>query len=173
MDIKIEWQNSKPSPYWNDIIEEHINRLKTGRQKITHARVTLRKSQHHLNGADEATVVLSVPGKTLTANKTAETIGDVINEVFSAVEQELHRYKEKREQVGQKSPARSHLQGVIVRLFKDRNYGFIQAEGQEDIYFHRNSVSGMPFNDLETGTRVEFDAEEGDEGPQASRVSIK
>jgi len=173
MDIKIEWQNSKPSPYWNDVIQDHFNRLKNGRQKITHARVTLRKSQHHLNGAEEATVVLSVPGKTLTASKTAETIGDVINEVFRAVEQELHRYKEKREQIGQKGSVRSHLQGVIARLFKERNYGFIQAEGQEDIYFHRNSVYGMPFKDLEAGTRVEFDVEEGNEGLQASRVSIK
>ncbi len=172
MDIKIEWQNTKPSPYWNEVIQDHFDRLKQGRQKITHGRVTLRKSQHHLNGAEEATVVLSVPGKTLTANKTAETIGDVINEVFSAIGQELQRYKEKKEETGYKAPSQSHLQGVIVRLFKDRNYGFIQVNDQEEIYFHRNSVSGMPFENLEVGTRVELGAEEGDEGLQASHVTI-
>lgn len=173
MDMKIEWQNTKPSPYWNAVIQGHFDRLKQGRQKITHARVTLRKSQHHLNGAEEATVVLSVPGRTLTANKTAETIGDVINEVFDAVGQELQRYKEKKEEIGYKPPARTHPHGVIVRLFKDRHYGFIQADDQEDIYFHRNSVSGFSFESLEVGTRVEFESEEGDEGLQASRVIIK
>ncbi|MBI3802653.1 MAG: HPF/RaiA family ribosome-associated protein [Nitrospirae bacterium] len=173
MDIKIEWQHSKPSPYWNEVIQDQFNRLKQGRQKITHARITLRKSQHHLNGSEEATVVLAVPGKTLTANKTGETIGDAINEVFSAIGQELQRYRGKKEQIGQKLPAESHPHGVIARLFKESNYGFIQSDGHEDIYFHRNSVHGMAFDELEEGRRVEFEVEEGEEGLQASRVTIK
>lgn len=174
MEMKIEWQHSKPSPYWNDVIQEQFNRLKQGRQKITHARITLRKSQHHLNGSEEATLVLAVPGKTLTANKTGETIGDAINEVFSAIGQELQRYRGKKEQQnGEKILAESAPHGVIARIFKDRNYGFIQSDGREDIYFHRNSVHGMAFEELEEGSRVEFEVEEGEEGSQASRVMIK
>jgi cold shock CspA family protein/ribosome-associated translation inhibitor RaiA len=174
MNIKIEWQQTKPSPYWNQLIEERINHFKQGRQKITHARVTLRKNQHHLNGHEEATVVLSVPGKTLTATKAGENIGDTINMVFDAIEQEWQRYRGKKQKIGQKGPARSCLQGVIVRLFKDRDYGFIQSEGRlEDIYFHRNSVQGTSFDSLEAGTRVEYELEEGNEGWQASRLVIK
>ena len=172
MDIKIEWQNTKVSPYWKSVIEERLNSFRQGRQKITHARMTIRKNQHHQSGSEEATLVLSVSGKVLTATKRGETLGDAINQVLDTAEQEWKRYCEKRQQVGQKVPARSQPKGVIARLFKDREYGFIQSDGG-DVYFHKNSVRGMSFQSLKEGTRVEFELEAGNDGWQASRVTIR
>lgn len=172
MDIKIEWQNTKVSHYWKSVIEERLNSFKQGRQKITHARVTLRKNQHHLNGSEEATLVLSVSGKVLTATKTGDTLGDVIHLVLDTAEREWQRFRERKQQIGQKIPARSQPKGVIARLFKDREYGFIQSDGG-DVYFHKNSVRGMSFQSLKEGTRVEFELEAGNDGWQASRVIIK
>jgi CspA family cold shock protein len=63
------------------------------------------------------------------------------------------------------------MKGVIKRIMYDRNYGFIQAEGEEkDIFFHRSGVT-VEFNDLREGDEVEFDVEDTDRGPQA--VNLK
>lgn len=173
MDIKIEWQHMKPSPYWNSIIEERLKNLQKGRNKIIYIRMTLRKNQHHAAGAEEATLVMSVPGKVITATKMGETMPDAINAALEAIEQEWRRHREKRQHNGQKAPAGTLPEGVIAKIFKDRDYGFIQADGTGDIYFHKNSVRGMSFKSLKEGTRVEFDLEAGNEGWQASRVVIK
>lgn len=61
---------------------------------------------------------------------------------------------------------------MVVRLFRDQGYGFIEtAEGQE-LYFHRNSVLHDEFEQLRVGTGVRFAEEMGEEGPQASTVQI-
>jgi cold shock CspA family protein/ribosome-associated translation inhibitor RaiA len=172
MDIKIEWQNTKTSPYWKSFIEERLNAFKQGRQKITHARMTIRKNLHHLNGSEEATLVLSVSGKVITATKTGDTLGNAINLVLDTAEQEWQRYRDRKQRIGPKISARNQPTGVIARLFKDREYGFIQSEGG-DIYFHKNSVRGMSFKSLQEGTRVEFQLEAGNDGWQASWVMIR
>lgn len=173
MDLKIEWLHTKPSPYWKKAIEARLNELQKGRQKIIHARVVLKKDQHHQSGADEVTIVLSVPQKVLTVSKTGETLGVAITMALDAIEQEWERYRERRQRTGQKRAVEGHPQGVIARLFKDRDYGFIEANGQGEVYFHKNSVRGSSFQSLRIGTQVEFDLEAGNEGPQASRVIIR
>jgi cold shock CspA family protein len=40
------------------------------------------------------------------------------------------------------------------------------------IYFHRNSVLNRDLDTLEIGTEVRFAEEMGNEGPQASSVSV-
>lgn len=47
--------------------------------------------------------------------------------------------------------------GTIKRLM-DRGFGFIKSEDQkEDIFFHRNDLQGVQFNDLREGLEVEFE----------------
>ncbi|MBI3304044.1 MAG: cold shock domain-containing protein, partial [Deltaproteobacteria bacterium] len=38
------------------------------------------------------------------------------------------------------------------------------------VYFHKNSLDGLPFERLEKGMQVAFEIEEGEKGLQASRV---
>jgi len=46
--------------------------------------------------------------------------------------------------------------GTIKRLM-DRGFGFIKSEDQkEDIFFHRNDLQDVRFNDLREGQEVEF-----------------
>ena len=47
--------------------------------------------------------------------------------------------------------------GTIRRLMTDRGYGFIQAEGREDIFFHRSELQGVDYSSLREGQQVEFD----------------
>jgi cold shock CspA family protein len=60
----------------------------------------------------------------------------------------------------------------IVNLFPKEGYGFLNTEDGREIYFHRNSVLGGGFDELEIGMEVSFVEEIGDEGPQASTVRV-
>jgi cold shock CspA family protein/ribosome-associated translation inhibitor RaiA len=62
--------------------------------------------------------------------------------------------------------------GRIVRLFPHMDYGTIQTPDGREIYFHRNSVIGTPFDKLTEGAEVRFVEQEGDNGPQASSVRL-
>jgi cold shock CspA family protein len=39
------------------------------------------------------------------------------------------------------------------------------------VYFHKNALQGLTFRDLEDGTEVVFNLEEGRKGPQATVVA--
>jgi cold shock CspA family protein len=62
--------------------------------------------------------------------------------------------------------------GKVVRFDEFRGYGFVAPEvGGEDVFIH---VNDLDFDKrlIGPGTLVEFDVEESDRGPKASRVRI-
>jgi len=60
--------------------------------------------------------------------------------------------------------------GKIRRLFKDRDYGFIEADDGRSIFFHTSSLKGVEIQSLSPYQRVEFEVEEGIKGIRAVRV---
>jgi len=52
------------------------------------------------------------------------------------------------------------------------NNPLIETRDGREIYFHRNSVLNAAFDDLKIGAEVRFAEEEGEQGPQASTVTI-
>ena len=62
--------------------------------------------------------------------------------------------------------------GTIKKLM-DKGFGFITAGGEEDLFFHRNDLEGVEFNNLSEGQEVEFEKGQGRDGrPQAVKVSL-
>jgi cold shock CspA family protein len=63
---------------------------------------------------------------------------------------------------------------MVVRLFPDQNYGFIEIDNSPELYFTRNAVVGGSFDELEAGMMVEVTvaSEEGPMGPQANSVRL-
>jgi cold shock protein len=62
--------------------------------------------------------------------------------------------------------------GKVVRFDEFRGYGFVAPDvGGEDVFIH---VNDLDFDKrlIGPGTLVEFDVEESDRGPKASRVRI-
>ena len=60
-----------------------------------------------------------------------------------------------------------------VKTKTDRGYGFIARDGEaKDLFFHSNDLSGISFEELQTGAKVSFDIEEGTKGPAAKNVKI-
>jgi len=63
------------------------------------------------------------------------------------------------------------MNGTIKKLVEDKNFGFISAEGLEkDLFFHKNSLVGVEFDELREGDAVSFDTEESPKGLNAVNV---
>lgn len=62
--------------------------------------------------------------------------------------------------------------GLIVRLLREQEYGFIKSPEGEEVYFHKNSLAGDDLDRLEVGPECSGTGREGNDGPQASTVRI-
>src|SRR5205085_11277214 len=102
-----------------------------------------------------------------TARKKDETCEQRMRKALFAVEAELEKRRERRATrepaIGTVPP----LHGAISKLFRDEGYGFILQNGGGEVYFHRNALHGLKYEDLEDGTEVIFNVEDGKKGPQA------
>ena len=63
--------------------------------------------------------------------------------------------------------------GTVKWLNNDKGYGFITPEdGGKDLFVHHTGIEGEGFKSLPEGARVEFEATEGQKGPQATNVRV-
>jgi CspA family cold shock protein len=59
----------------------------------------------------------------------------------------------------------------IVKWFSDqKGFGFIEQEGEKDVFVHHTGINGSGFKTLAEGDRVTFDVEQGAKGPVAKNV---
>ncbi len=63
------------------------------------------------------------------------------------------------------------MEGVIKTL-TDKGFGFITVDGEEkDLFFHKNELNGVNFEDLKNGDRVSFEKGDSPKGPNAVNIS--
>lgn len=59
----------------------------------------------------------------------------------------------------------------MVKWFNDRKgYGFIEAEGQTDVFVHFSAIQGTGFRTLREGEQVEFEVKASERGSEAAHV---
>jgi CspA family cold shock protein len=64
------------------------------------------------------------------------------------------------------------LQGKVKWFNQEKGYGFIEVEGDKDVFVHYSAIQQEGFKTLKEGDTVEFDVVEGQKGPQAANVTI-
>lgn len=168
MDLKVEGQHTEVSAEVKTWVTSRLEAMNQPDEDIIHARVTLVKNERHQKGSDEARIVLNLSGKTLNATSSGDTLDDALYSALDVIERELREFRVVRRGVVKGAGPRPR--GRIVRLFPDRDYGFIETESHREVYFHANAVHGLPFHKLAIGMGVDLDIEAGNAGPQASRV---
>ena len=174
MELHIESRNVKMTPRWETEINERVADLQAGHDDLIHARIALTKNPHHKKHkwVAEAFVAVTLPGRhTITARKEEKTFEEAIRAAFSSVEIELRKFREKRATTEARTPPVPPLRGVVCKLFPQEGYGFILKEGGGEVYFHKNALHGIKFEDLEDGTEVVLNIEPGEKGLQATTVN--
>jgi ribosomal subunit interface protein len=169
MQVYIEGQHTDIQPDLREKVTQRLEELNAQHEDIIHARVALDKDTHHQQGVDEVRVILSLPGKMLTAKKTATNLYDATNAALETIERELKEFRSQRRNVVKEPGPR--IKGRIARIFRDRGYGFVDTETHQGVYFHAHSVHGIPFQELEVGMVMDLEIEDGEKGPQASRLT--
>jgi CspA family cold shock protein len=62
--------------------------------------------------------------------------------------------------------------GTVKWFNAAKGYGFITPdEGGKDLFVHFSQIAGEGYKSLDEGSRVEFEAREGQKGPEATSVT--
>ena len=65
---------------------------------------------------------------------------------------------------------RNMKQGTVKWFNAEKGFGFIEVEGENDVFVHFSAINQDGYKSLEEGQSVEFEVVEGDRGPQAANV---
>ncbi|KKS81980.1 MAG: Major cold shock protein CspA [Candidatus Wolfebacteria bacterium GW2011_GWC1_43_10] len=64
------------------------------------------------------------------------------------------------------------MEGTIKSLPVGKEFGFIAVDGEEkDLFFHKNELKGVSYEELKVGDKVSFEKADSDKGPNAVNVS--
>jgi len=181
--LQIAFKNMASSEFLEALVRERVERLNRFHSNITGARVVIEvphRSPESGKPPIGIAVEIDVPGHKPIVAKGAqdrrEMKGDnqaVINRVFEAVERQLEQITDIRKGAV-KNHGSSGDTGVVVRIFPDQNYGFVEVKDSPDLYFSRDVVASDAFDQITVGTVVHVTraATEGPMGPQASSIKL-
>lgn len=181
--LRITFKDMASSEFLERLIRERADRLERFHDHIIDCRVVI-EVPHRSPDSGKTPIGISievhVPGKRTIVAKDAEERREmkndhtaVVNRAFDAVERQLADQANVRG--GEvKAHASDGEAGVVVRLFHDQGYGFVEVRGSPDLHFTRSAMVGDGFDDLEVGTVVHVNRAmaEGPMGPQASSVKV-
>jgi CspA family cold shock protein len=60
--------------------------------------------------------------------------------------------------------------GTVKWFNNAKGYGFIEQNGEQDIFVHYSAISGEGYKTLIQGQEVKFEVTNGPKGPQAENV---
>ena len=60
--------------------------------------------------------------------------------------------------------------GTVKWFNAEKGFGFIEVQGEDDVFVHFSAITGEGFKTLEEDQKVEFEVVEGNRGPQAANV---
>jgi len=176
--LEIEFRNTERSAEIEADIREHEEQLEEFFDRVTGCRVLLEVPHHHHRKGNlyHVRILVTAPRKELVVDReppkhrSHEEVHVAIRDAFKAMRRQLEDYV--REMRGDVKAHGETPHGKIRRLFPEGGYGFIEAADGREVYFHHLAVLDGAFSKLEVGSEVRFVEEQGDDGPQASTVTL-
>lgn len=174
--FEVTYQGMDASPVAEEQILAGIQRLERLNPKVLHARVAVARQdvRNAAAGIYDVNIRLSVPGPDINISRTPPAhveSEDLVTAIGEAFEKARRAIVEQREIVrGEVKVHEAVTRGEVTDVFPD--HGFIRDEDGRIVYFHRNSVLHDDWSAVSVGSHVRFADEPGDEGPQATNVTL-
>ena len=176
--LQITFRHMAASPGLEARIRGRVGELEQFFDRIVACHVTVESRSRRQQQGTLFTVRidLTLPGREIVAARDAgldhthEDAQVAVRDAFDALRRQIEDHGRRR-----RGDVKTHAvpeHGTVARLLYDRDCGFIVTASGEEVYFHRNSVAGDAFDQLEIGAEVRFVAQDGESasGPQASSV---
>lgn len=176
--LELSFRDVNRSSATEALIRRRADKLHRFSDRIVSCRVSVERPHKHPRSGSPYRVCVEVtlpPTRDLVVRREPgegdihDELPTVINGAFDAMERRVERAVA-RDSGDEKS--RDEDRALVVRLFHDRDYGFLETPDGRDVYFHRNAVLHDDFDRLEVGTEVRYEQTMGRDGPQASTVQI-
>jgi ribosomal subunit interface protein len=133
--------------------------------------VDLLQKHRHQGQPFGVRIDLTLPGHELVVNRVEnEDVYVALRDAFDDMKRQLEDVVRQRR--GQEKQHPRELHGEVVRLDDEGSFGFIRTPDGQEYYFGQDNLAGARFDQLQIGSRVQFIAEAGAQGPQAKRVSL-
>jgi cold shock CspA family protein len=168
----------EPSEAFREQILTQIKRFEDHYGRLTACRVVVKGpgGRHHTGGLYDIHIYLSLPDQREVAVERTPHLDERFQRFEFALHDAFNRaVRQLQDQVGEmRGKVKLHEEqptGVVKKLLLEDGCGFLESADGREIYFHRNSVQERGFESLELGARVRFAEEQGEKGPQASRVT--
>jgi cold shock CspA family protein len=175
--LQITFKGMEASPALEARIREKAERLGRFEGDILRCHVTIEAPhQHHRQGrVFRACVEVFVPrGNIVVTRESAQDHARedpfvAVRDAFDAAVRQLEDHVRKLDhRTTANAPVLAH--GRVARFVAGEDYGFIETDDGQEVFFHRNSVAGHAFDRLRVGDPVRVSLAEGENGPQASAV---
>lgn len=176
---EIRFQDVAVTPAIEQAIATHLDELERRCGRITACRVAVKgpSERHRTGGLYEIHIRLALPdGREVNVQRAPpadERHADLtfaLNDAFKHARRQLQ--DQMRRMQGQVKHDEEAPIGTVVRLDPSGEFGFLEAEDGQEVYFHRNSVLDDAFSRLRVGSRVTFAEEPGDKGIQATTIKL-
>jgi ribosome-associated translation inhibitor RaiA/cold shock CspA family protein len=180
---QITFKNMEPSPALETLIRDHVESLERMHPRLISCRVVV-EVPHRAAETGKVPIGISVevqvPGRGMVVAKEEQERHEAkddrtapVTRAFDAIERQLDKLADIQNHDVKTHEAEPES-GMVVRLFPDRQFGFIQVDNTPELYFTRNAVVGGDFDELEVGSLVAITraTTEGPMGPQASSVRL-
>jgi ribosomal subunit interface protein len=172
--IQITFHDIAPSEAVEAKIRERLDALDQFSPHIVRCEVWIDAPHRHRRKGRRYTVRIRVTahqGELRVDRQPAQDdIYIAIRDAFDAIRRQLEDYERRY-----RGDVKAHEQpprAQVLRLFPAEGYGFLRTPEGREIYFHRNSVRDVAFDELCVGTPVSFAEEAGLDGPQATVVRV-
>ncbi|MEG0133709.1 MAG: cold-shock protein [Clostridium sp.] len=63
------------------------------------------------------------------------------------------------------------VEGTVKWFNSEKGFGFLSAEGHEDVFVHFSAIASEGYKVLDEGQKVQFEIVDGERGPQAANVT--
>ncbi len=177
--LEITWRGTEPRPHLNTFIRRRAAHLNRFADRINRCSVVIERQHEHPQLGSGWRVRLEMtlpPGHQIVVAKESwqgtvrDDLYSVVKDAFGAARRQIKRLSEVR-RGGVKRHFEQELEGIITRLLP-QGYGFLTTNEGREIYFHKNAVVEMDFEDLKLGMGVALNEQPGEKGPQASSVRV-